>query len=104
MKHEQSQSNELRTKSRLGDIPVQVGVPTEGAPLVLDMATSATAYFALVEAQRAGRPVPDDIGFDAAGDVTTDAGAILAGGAMRSFDRHVSPAWGLLCGAPAAHV
>ena len=65
----------------------QVGVPTEGAPLLLDMATSSTAYFALVEAQRAGRCVGDDIGFDAAGDVTTDPGAILAGGAMRSFDR-----------------
>ena len=62
-------------------------MPTEGAPLLLDMATSSTAYFALVEAQRAGRPVGDDIGFDAAGDVTTDPGAILAGGAMRSFDR-----------------
>lgn len=66
---------------------MQVGVPTEGEPLVLDMATSSTAYFALVEAQRAGRPVADDIGFDAEGNVTTDAGAILAGGAMRSFDR-----------------
>ena len=32
----------------------QVGVPTGGAPLLLDMATSSTAYFALVEAQRAG--------------------------------------------------
>lgn len=65
----------------------QVGVPTNGSPLVVDMATSSTAYFALVEAQRAGRSVGDDIGFVAAGDVTTDPGAILAGGAMRSFDR-----------------
>lgn len=62
-------------------------MPTEGSPLVVDMATSATAYFALVEAQRAGRAVADDIGFDAAGAVTSDPGAILAGGAMRSFDR-----------------
>lgn len=68
-------------------VMLQVGMPTEGEPLVMDMATSSTAYFALVEAQRAGRPVPDDVGFDADGRVTTDAGAILAGGAMRSFDR-----------------
>lgn len=58
------------------------------APVVLDMATSATAFFALVEARRAGRPVADDVGFDASGAVTTDPGAILDGGAMRSFDRH----------------
>ena len=57
---------------------------------MLDMATSSTAYFALVEAQRAGRPVGNDIGYDAAGNPTTDAGAILNGGAMRSFDRWVS--------------
>lgn len=56
-------------------------------PLVVDMATSSTAFFALVEARRSGRPVPDDIGFDSNGAVTTDAAAILNGGAMRSFDR-----------------
>ncbi len=72
---------------------LQVGMPTEGEPLVMDMATSSTAYFALVEAQRAGRPVPDDVGFDADGRVTTDAAAILAGGAMRSFDRCGRSPW-----------
>lgn len=71
-----------------GTNPIAFGVPRPGKdPLIFDMATSSTSLFALVEARRAGRPVPEDIGFDADGNVTTDASAILDGGAMHSFDR-----------------
>ena len=40
--------------------------------MVLDMATSAIAYFELVDRARRGAPCPPDVGFDAAGRETTD--------------------------------
>ena len=63
-------------------------MPTDGAPMVLDMATSAIAYFELVDRARRGVPAPPDVGFNSAGCETTDAAAILDGGAIRPFDRH----------------
>lgn len=71
-----------------GTNPIAIGVPTPGEqPLVLDMATSAWAWYGLLEAQHAGQPVPEDVGYDSQGQVTTDPGAILEGGAIRVFDR-----------------
>ena len=67
---------------------LQVGVPTDGTPMVLDMATSAIAYYELVDLARRGRPCPSDVGYDAAGRETTEPAAILDGGAIRPFDRH----------------
>jgi LDH2 family malate/lactate/ureidoglycolate dehydrogenase len=55
--------------------------------MVLDMATSAIAYFELIDRARRGVPAPPDVGFDSAGRETTDAAAILDGGAIRPFDR-----------------
>lgn len=72
-----------------GTNPIGVGVPAEGGPVVLDMATSAIAYYALVEHSRAGQPVPGDVGYDASGAPTTDPTAILNGGAIRTFDRWI---------------
>jgi LDH2 family malate/lactate/ureidoglycolate dehydrogenase len=71
----------------LGTNPIAVGIPADGAPVVIDMATSAHAWYSLLEAQRSGRPVADDVGYTAHGEPTTDPGQILQGGAMRSFDR-----------------
>lgn len=66
-----------------------MGIPTEqGQPVVLDMATSATSWFGLVETKRAGQTVAADIGYDASGQPTTDPTAILEGGAIRVFDRY----------------
>ena len=70
-----------------GTNPIAVAVPTEGEPLVLDMATSAAAWYDLLQAKNEGRQVPGDIGYDAQGQQTTDPGAILDGGAIRPFDR-----------------
>ena len=70
-----------------GTNPIAVAVPTEGQPLVVDMATSAAAWYDLLKAQQAGAAVAADVGFDAQGKPTTDPGAILDGGAIRTFDR-----------------
>ncbi len=55
-------------------------------PLVLDMATSAYAWYALKEAKAAGQAIPEDVAFDAHGQPTRDPSAALAG-ALRVFDR-----------------
>jgi LDH2 family malate/lactate/ureidoglycolate dehydrogenase len=62
-------------------------LPSNGAPIVLDFGTSAKSYFHLVQAAADKRAIARDIGFDANGNETTEAAAIIADGAMRSFDR-----------------
>ena len=69
-----------------GTNPIAIGIPTLPRPQVLDMATSATAYYALVTAEREGRPIPCDVAVDAAGRPTTDPAAALRG-ALLPFDR-----------------
>ena len=71
-----------------GTNPIAVAVPSaDGPPLVIDVGTSAVAWYDLVEAQSARRSVGADVGYDAAGQPTTDPTAILQGGALRVFDR-----------------
>lgn len=67
-----------------GTNPLAIGVPSAGEPIVFDMATSAIARFGIVEAQTAGRAIPDDVAFDRDGQPTTDPTAALAG-AIRTF-------------------
>ena len=75
------------TEPIFGTNPFAIGVPSEQGSVVVDMATSATSWFGLVEADRAGHAVPDDVGYDADGNPTTDPAAIYKGGAIRVFDR-----------------
>ncbi len=69
-----------------GTNPLAIGVPTEDDPLVLDMATSAMAYFGLIEAKTAGNAIPDGIAYDIEGNLTTDPAKAMDG-AIRPFDR-----------------
>lgn len=71
-----------------GTNPFAIGTPREDGtpPLVLDMATSAYAWYALKEAQAAGQAIPPDVAFDAKGQPTTNPTEALAG-ALRVFDR-----------------
>ena len=69
-----------------GTNPIAIGIPTDGGPLVLDMATAAIAYFGLIEASVAGRSIPNDVAYDAFGEPTTDPAKALEG-AIRPFDR-----------------
>eukprot|EP00741_Cyanophora_paradoxa_P017299 tig00020961_g16709.t1 len=65
-----------------------LGGPGSGEdPVVLDLAASATSYYGLVEAQAAGRALPDGIAFDEAGRPTTDPAAARRG-ALRPFGAH----------------
>jgi len=71
-----------------GTNPIAFGWPRPGDhPFVFDFATSAVARGEIELHRRAGRPVPDDWGYDADGKPTTDAAAVL-NGAMRTFGGH----------------
>ncbi len=76
------------TRPVFGTNPIAFGWPRpDGPPFVFDFATSAVARGEIELHRRAGRPVPDDWGYDADGRPTTDAEAVLAG-AMRTFGGH----------------
>jgi len=69
-----------------GTNPLAIAMPTSNEPLVFDMATSAMAWFGLVEAKAAGRSIPDDVAYDSEGQPTMDPGKAMEG-AIRPFDR-----------------
>lgn len=76
------------TQPVFGTNPIAFGWPRPGRlPFVFDLATSAVARGEIELHRRAAKPVPDDWGYDAGGQVTTDAEAVLAG-AMRTFGGH----------------
>lgn len=70
-----------------GTNPIAIGIPAEKGPVVMDMATAAYAWFGLLEAKTAGRPIPGDVALNAQGQPTTDPNEVLSGGAIRVFDR-----------------
>jgi len=59
-----------------GTNPIAFGFPTDGIPVILDMATTSIPYGKIALAQTEGRAIPADWGFDAAGKPTTDPNAI----------------------------
>ena len=63
-----------------GTNPMAMAAPREGhPPLVIDMATSATARVNVMEAAARGQPIPSDWALDKEGRPTTDPAAALAG-------------------------
>ncbi|RMB36684.1 LDH2 family malate/lactate/ureidoglycolate dehydrogenase [Sphingomonas sp. PP-F2F-G114-C0414] len=76
------------TQPVFGTNPIAFGWPRPGRePFVFDFATSAVARGEIELHRRAGKAVPDDWGYDAEGQLTTDAAAVL-NGAMRTFGGH----------------
>lgn len=70
-----------------GTNPIGCSIPRKGGePMTLDMATSAYAFFGLLEAKTSGKPLPPNVAQDKFGNVTTDANAALDGGAITTFD------------------
>jgi len=73
----------------LGTNPIAFGWPRPGDfPYVFDFATSATARGDIELHRRAGKPIPTGWGVDAQGQATTDAAAVLDGGALLTFGGH----------------
>jgi ureidoglycolate dehydrogenase (NAD+) len=63
-------------KPFFGTNPICIGFPTDGIPVMLDMATTSIPYGKIALAQTEGRPIPAEWGFDAHGKPTTDPFAI----------------------------
>lgn len=69
-----------------GTNPLAIGMPSDGEPVVLDMATAAMAFYGLIEASTAGKKIPEGIAYDKDGNLTTDPNLALDG-AIRPFDK-----------------
>jgi len=69
-----------------GTNPMAVGVPTDGDPLVFDMATAAITRYGLIEALTARKSVDGDLAYDSHGLPTCNP-ALALEGAIRTFDR-----------------
>ncbi|MCC7290373.1 Ldh family oxidoreductase [bacterium] len=72
---------------KFGTNPMAYGFPTTKAPVVFDMATSAMAWFGLVQAKTAGQSIPGDVAYDGEGNLTTDPAKAMEG-AIRPFDKN----------------
>lgn len=71
-----------------GTNPISIGIPTKPRAQILDMATSAMAYYGLKTAEQEGKAIPSDVAYDAEGNETTNPTDALKG-ALRVFDRHI---------------
>lgn len=67
--------------------PMAYGMPTKNAPVILDMSTSAIAYYGLIEAKTSGRTVGEGVGYDEDGNPTQHPAEIMAG-AIKTFGGH----------------
>jgi 3-dehydro-L-gulonate 2-dehydrogenase len=66
------------TEPCIGNNPLVIAVPRAKGPVVLDMAMSQFSYGALESYRKRGEMLPLDGGFDSAGNLTRDPGAIEA--------------------------
>ncbi len=63
-------------KPFFGTNPIAIGFPTNGIPVILDMATTSVPYGKVALAKIEGKPIPPDWGFDEEGNPTTDPNRI----------------------------
>lgn len=69
-----------------GTNPICISIPAANGPITMDMATSAYAWFGVLEAKTAGTPLPEGVAMDSAGIDTTDPSKVFDGGALKVFD------------------
>lgn len=72
----------------LGTNPLACGIPTQGTPFVLDMATSAVSGGEVLTAAAEGAELPAGVAVDVDGNPTVDPSVMLAGGAVLPFGGH----------------
>ena len=96
------------TRPALGTNPICFGFPSANGPVIVDMGTAALMWGDVMLQAHLGEPLPEGIGFDKAGNPTTDAKAVLEGGVVpfgghKGFGLSIAvQALGLLAGAPLA--
>ena len=67
------------TKALVGTNPLAIGIPSEPAPFVFDMATSTSAIGKIYASRHRGEPIPLGWAIDAEGNPTTDPDDALKG-------------------------
>jgi L-2-hydroxycarboxylate dehydrogenase (NAD+) len=67
------------TKALVGTNPIAIGIPSDAAPFVFDMATSTSAIGKIYASKHRGEPIPLGWAIDAEGNPTTDPDAALKG-------------------------
>src|SRR5580704_8769223 len=67
------------TKALVGTNPIAIGIPSEHAPFVFDMATSTSAIGKIYASKHRGEPIPLGWAIDAAGNPTTSPDDALKG-------------------------
>ncbi len=70
------------TRPALGTNPFAVGFPTQGEPVVYDIGTASMMWGEVLLHAHLGLPIPEGIGFDAAGQPTVDAAEVVKGGVI----------------------
>ena len=84
-------------KPFFGTNPMAFALPrADGEPIIADMATSQVALVTIKQAAAAGRAIPQGWGYDAAGRDTTDAAAVIDGGALAPAGGYKGMLLGLL--------
>ena len=80
-----------------GTNPMAFAVPRKDrAPIIADMATSQVALVTIKQAAAEGRPIPLGWGYDRDGNDTTDAAAVIDGGALAPTGGYKGMLLGLL--------
>ena len=80
-----------------GTNPMAFAVPRKGqAPIIADMATSQVALVTIKQAAAENRPIPIGWGYDRDGNDTTDAAAVIDGGALAPTGGYKGMLLGLL--------
>lgn len=70
------------TQRLYGTDPITVGIPTNGLPIILDMATSKITVGQLMNYQRDNTELPPESAIDAQGEITTDPNIAWIEGAL----------------------
>lgn len=90
----------------LGTNPFSVGFPSTIGPVIYDIGTASVMWGEVLLMARLGEPLPDGVGFDAAGNPTRDASTVANDGGVTAFGGHKGyglsftiQALGLLAGA-----
>lgn len=80
-----------------GTNPMAFAIPRQGEPPVIaDMATSQVALVTIKQAAAQGKPIPTGWGYDKDGNDTTDAEAVINGGALAPAGGYKGMLLGLL--------
>jgi len=68
-----------------GTNPLAIALPVKPNPVVLDMSTASMSFYGVLAAKTAGTELPEGVGYDADGNLSTDPAAVIRG-ALKSFD------------------